>query len=80
MKCFNNFVQYAVNARREGDDTPTSSVVAETLKLEANSSFRCQIMDQSRHTATMYLSDENTHGAVKKKMFKRLGCINDQLY
>ena len=29
MKCFNNFVQSAVNARREGDEIPNSSVVAE---------------------------------------------------
>ena len=38
VKGFNNFVQSAVNARREGDENPNSSVVAETIKLLANSS------------------------------------------
>ena len=39
MKCFNNFVQSAVNARREGDENPNSSVVAETIKLLVTSSY-----------------------------------------
>ena len=38
VKCFNEFVQPVVNARREGDENPNSSVVAETIKLLANSS------------------------------------------
>ena len=51
-KCFNSFVQSAVNARRQGDENPNSSVVAETMKLLANSSYGYQIMDRSRHTVT----------------------------
>ena len=51
-KCFSSFVQSAVNARRQGDENPNSSVVAETMKLLANSSFGYQIMDRSRHTVT----------------------------
>ena len=57
-KCFGNFVQSAVDARRQGDENPKSSVVAETMKLLANSSYGYQIMDRSRHTVTKYLSDE----------------------
>ena len=37
-------------------------------------------MDQSQHTVTKYLSDEKSNGAIKNKMFSRLGYINDQLY
>ena len=80
VKCFNNFVQSAVDDRREGDENPNSSVVAETMKLLANSSYGYQIMDRSRHTVTKYLSDEKTHGAINTKLFKRLDHINDQLY
>ena len=80
MKCFNNFVQSAVNARREGDESPISSVVAETMKLLANSFFGCQIMHPSGHTVTKYLSDEKAHGAMNNKKFKCLLQINDQLY
>ena len=79
-KCFNNFVQSSVNARREGDDNPNSSLVAETMKLLANSSYGYQIMDRSRHTVTKYLSDEKTHRAITNNMYKRLDYINDRLY
>ena len=80
VKCFNKFVQSAVNARREGDENPNSSVVGETMKLLANSSYGYQIMDRSRHTVTKYLNDEKTHGAINTKMFKCLDHINDELY
>ena len=80
VKCFNKFVQSAVSARREGDDNPNSSVVVETMKLLANSSYGYQIMDRSRHTVTKFLSHEKTHGAINTKMFKCLDHINDQLY
>ena len=64
-KCFNSFLQSAVDARRKGDENPNSSVVAETMKLLANSPYSYQIMDRSRHTVTKYLSDEITHAAFE---------------
>ena len=51
-KCFNSFVQSAVDAWRQGDENPNSIFVAETMKLLANSSYGYQIMDRSRHTVT----------------------------
>ena len=65
---------------RQGDKNPNSNVVAETMKLLANSSFGCQIMDRSRRTVTKYLNDEKTHSAINSKMFKPLKYITDQLY
>ena len=79
-KCVDNFVQSAMDARRQGDENPNSSFVAETMKLLANSSYGYQIMDGSRHTVTKYLTDEKTHSAINCKMFKRLNHITDQLY
>ena len=38
-KCFNSFVHSAVDAGRQGDKNPNSIVVAETMKLLANSSY-----------------------------------------
>ena len=69
-----------MDARREGDENPKSSVVAETMKLLANNSYGYQIMDRSRHTVTKYLTDEKTHSAINSKMFKRLNNNTDQLY
>ena len=78
-KCFDIFVQSAVDARRQGDENPTSSVI-ETMKLLANSSYGYQIMDRIRHTVTKYLTDEKTHSAINSKMFKRFNHITDQMY
>ena len=80
MKCFNSFVQSAVDARPKGDETPHSSVVAETMKLLANSSYGYQIMDRSQHTITKYLNDEKAHKAINSKFFKKLNHLNDNLY
>ena len=70
-------MQAAVNARREGEENPNSSVVAETMNLLANSSYGYQIMDRSRHTVTKYVNDDKTHGAINTKLFKPLDYIND---
>ena len=73
-------MQPEVNARRERDENPNSSFVAETMKLLANSSYGYQIMDRRRHTVIKKLSDEKTHGTLNTNFFKRLDHINDQLY
>ena len=65
-KCFNSFVQSAVNARRQ-DENPNSSVVAETMKILANSSYGYQIMDRSRHTVMKYLNYEKTQSPINNK-------------
>ena len=44
---FDNFVKSAVDARRQADENPNSSVVAETIKPLANSSYGYQIMDRN---------------------------------
>ena len=80
LSCFNSFVQSAVNARREGDKNPNSTVVAETMKLQANSSYGYQIIERTRHTVSKYLNDEKTHSAINNKMFKRPIHINNNLY
>ena len=79
-KCFNRFVQLAVDSKRQGDENPKSSVVAETMKLLANSSYGYQIMDWSRHTVTKYLSDEKTHAAFNSKLFKKLDHVKNSMY
>ena len=69
-----------MDARRQLDENPNSSVVAETLKLLANSSYGYQIMDRSRHTVAKYLIDEKTHAAINSKLFKKLDHVNNSLY
>ena len=73
-------MQSAADARRKGDKNPISSVVAETRKLLANSSYGYQIKDRSRHPVTKYLTDENTRAAINSKLFKKLDHVNNSLY
>ena len=79
-KCFNSFVQAAVDARKKSDENPNSSAVSDAKKLLVNSSYVYQIMDRSRHTVKKYLSDEKTHVAINSKLFKRLDLMNISLY
>ena len=79
-KCFNSFVQAAVDSRRQSDQNPNSSVVAETMKFLANSSYGYQMMDRSRHTITKYLTDEKTHAAIKSKLFTKVDHVNTSLF
>ena len=79
-KCFNSFVQSAVDARRQYDENSNSNVVAETMKLLANSYYSYRIMDRSRHTVTKYFSDEKTHATINSKLFKKLDLVNNSLY
>ena len=79
-KYFNSFVQSAVDARRQGDENPNSGVVAEPMRLPAKSSYGYQIMDQSQHTVTKYLTVEKTHAAINSKLFKKLVQVNKALF
>ena len=69
-----------MDARRKSDENPNPSVVAETMKLLANSPYGYQLLDRSRHTVTKYLTDEKTHAAIKSKLFKKLDHVNKSLY
>ena len=73
-------MQSAVNARRQGDEIPDSSVVVEVMKLLANSSYGYRFLDRSCPSITRYMNDDKTHAAINNEKFQRLGYINDQLY
>ena len=80
LKCFINFVQSAVNVRRKRDENPHSGVVAETRKLLANGSYRCQTMDRCWQTMTKYLNVEKAPKAINNKFIKRRSYLKDNLY
>ena len=68
-KCCKNFVQSAVDGRRQGDENPNSSLVTKTMKLLAKSYHRYQILNRSRHTVTKYLNDDKKRCAINSKFF-----------
>ena len=80
QKCFDSFVQNIVEARREGDLNPQSSVKAETQKLIGNSSYGRQIMDRSKHTTTRYANESTVDSFINNKLFNSFSEIVDGVY
>ena len=80
VRACKNVLKSAVNADRQAKQNPNANVDAEIVKLLGNSSFGYQIMDRSRFPVTRYLNAEKTHTTSNKKLFKRLGQINDYIY
>ena len=80
VKCFDNFVESAVNACCQGDEIPNSGVNAETVKLLKSSSYGYQIMDRSLPSVTKNQNEEKKTCCDQKKVFKRLYYIDDQFF
>ena len=76
QKCSNSFMQSAVEARRQSDGNPNSSIVTEAMKLLINSSYAYQIIDRSQHTITRYLSDKKT---IKHLRLIIINCFSGQI-
>ena len=70
----------AVDAWRQSNENPNSSVVDETIKLLSNSSYGYEKLDRSRHTVAKHLNDEKTHCAINNKFCKKLDHVNHQFY
>ena len=79
-KSLHSFVQSAVDARTNGAKNLVPSVVADTMKLLANSSYGYQIIDRWRLTMTKYLSDKKTHAAINSELLKELNHLNNTFY
>ena len=79
-KTFEGFVASVVQARRRGDENKDSSVVAETMKLIANSSYGYQIMDRSKHTNTKFVVGSEVDKLVNNRMFKRFHHLPREIF
>ena len=77
--CFNSFKQSTVDAIRQSDEYPKSSLVSKTMKFLADLYYGYQNMDRSRHTVTKYFSDGNTYVAINSKLLKKLDHVNNAL-
>ena len=80
MKRFSDSEQSVVTARCQRDETPNSSVIAETMKLLVNSPHVYQNKHRSQPSVTWYMVDEKTHAAVSIKIFIKTGHINGHLH
>lgn len=77
QSCFSNFVQEVSNARRDGDVHPDKSIIADTMKLIANSGYGSLIMDKTKHRSIKYVDTENKACLlVNDPAFRKLDCLD----
>jgi hypothetical protein len=55
--CFQNFGDNISDARRAGDIDPNKKIVAETKKLEGNSSHGMKVTNKKHHTDVLYYQE-----------------------
>ena len=79
--CFKEFQQEVSNARRAGDLDPSTSIIADTMKLLGNSGYGSMIMNKENHQSLVYAKGE---GCAKTKInqpnFRHLSELGDDLY
>lgn len=81
MKCFQSFVTNVTEARRQGDDDPKLSVIADTNKKIGNSAYGGLIMDKLKHRNVQYIQGvDEAQKAVNKPDFVNLTLLEDSVY
>jgi hypothetical protein len=79
--CFSSFVQEVSNSRRMGDQNPSKSSLAETMKLIGNSAFGSMIMNKMRHKNIYYVRDyKDISKAVNSSSFYSLKEISEEFF
>ena len=66
--------------RGEKETRTISSVMAETMKLIANSSYGYHIMDRSRHTTTKYATKEKMNKLNNESKFESLSVLSSNIF
>ena len=81
MACFANFARTMTQARRAGDVCKSKSVIADTCKLLANSSYGSLLLDRSRHCDVVFTTDAfKARALANDPNFKKSESIADGLY
>ena len=79
--CFKEFQHDVSNARRTGDQNPSMSIIADTMKLIGNSAYGSLIMDKEKHQSLSYIEGESKAKLkVNNPRFKMLNELDDELF
>ena len=79
--CFKEFQHDVSNARRTGDQNPSMSIIADTMKLIGNSAYGSLIMDKEKHQSLNYIEGESKAKLkVNDPRFKMLHELDDDMY
>ena len=81
MACFKSFVKQVTEARREGDNQPSLSVMALLMKLIGNAAFGGTIMNKQKHKQTKYVQgSKKVRLAINNPRFEKLDEIDANFF
>ena len=79
--CFKNFQDKVSNARRQGDADPSTSIIADTMKLLGNSGYGSLIMNKERHQNVQYVQGEASAKLhINQAHFKNLTELDHDMF
>ena len=81
VACFAKFEKEVTEARRQGDEDLSKSIIADTMKLIGNSGYGSLIMNKEKFSKINYVKGE-TNACMKtnESNFKKLTELDDSLY
>ena len=78
--CFHPFREAVSDARRAGDIDPNKSIIADTMKLVGNSSYRKTITNKERHRQVKFCTDGEVSQLINSPFCRQLDAINVDTY
>ena len=70
--CFREFGENVSEARREGDQDPDKTIIAEIMKLLGNSSYGKTLTNIANHTDVTFVNDADAQKLVNSPLFKKM--------
>jgi hypothetical protein len=78
--CFQKFGEQVSEARRAGDADPNKNIIAETNKLDGNSSYGKTVTNNERHTDVIYCKDRYVHQYLVDSFFRKCNQLNEDTF
>ena len=78
--CFRHFGESISAARREGDADPDKAIIADTMKLLANSAYGKTVTNVDRHRDVAYGTEVGTSAFINNKRFRQLDVVAEDAY
>ena len=78
--CFGDVVKTISDARRQGDKSKDSAILAESMKLIGNSCYGKCAEDKRKHTTVHYADSRSATHLANSKLFKKMTMMQDDLF
>ena len=78
--CFRHFGESVSTARRAGDADSDKAIIADTMKLLANSGYGKTVTNIDRHWDVKYCTEVGTSALINNKRFRQLDVGTDDAY